>query len=119
MKYRDYAPALRHGAKIMPEDLAGMIGLPYVGKVIYVDPSGGSDTSGSGNSQNDALATVAAAYDLATSGQHDVILIAPTGGTGRTAETTAITWAKRFTHLVGSSAPTPQNPRSGIGFSTG
>jgi len=108
-----------YGAKWLPEDLAGMIGLPYVGNVIYVDASAGSDTANSGGSRDDALATVAAAYDDAVSGAHDVIIIAPSGGTGRTAETTAITWAKRFTHLIGSAAPTAQNPRAGLGFSTG
>lgn len=119
MLARDYIPALKYGAKILPNDLAGMLGLPYVGEVIYVDPSAGSDTANSGKSQDDALATVAAAYAKATSGKHDVIIIAPTGGTGRTTETTAITWAKRFTHLVGSAAPTVQDARAGINFSTG
>lgn len=113
-----YIPALKDGNKIYPEDLAGMIGLPYVGNVIYVDPSGGADTN-SGQTQNDAFATVSAAYAVAVSGQHDVILIAPSGGTGRATETTAITWAKRFTHLVGSTAPTMQDARAGISFGTG
>jgi hypothetical protein len=116
---RNYIKALRMGHKISPEDLSGMIGLPYVGSIFYVDPSAGSDTGNSGTSQANALATVAAAYDKCTSGKHDVVVIAPTGGTGRTAETTAITWAKRFTHLVGSAAPTAQDARAGVGFSTG
>jgi len=116
-KARDYIPALRYGHKIMPEDLAGVLGLPYVGKVIYVDPSGGNDTANSGNSFNDAYKTVATAYAAATSGQHDVVLIAPSGGTGRTAETTAITWGKRFTHLIGAAAPTFQDARAGMNFS--
>lgn len=114
----NYIPALKFGHKIYPEDLAGMLGLPYVGKVIYVDPSGGSD-SRDGKNIDTAVKTVATGYGLATSGKHDVVLIVPTGGTGRTAETTAITWAKRFTHLVGSAAPTAQDARAGIGFSTG
>ena len=38
MKYRDNAPALKFGAKIYPEDIAGMIGLPSVGNIWYVDP---------------------------------------------------------------------------------
>lgn len=113
-----YIPALRYGFKIYPEDLAGMIGLPYVGSVVYVDPTSGSDTN-AGRTQNQALATVAAAYDETQSAQHDVVLIAPTGGTGRTAETTAITWAKRFTHLIGNAAPTYQDARAGISFGTG
>lgn len=116
MKAKDYIPALKYGAKIMPEDIAGMIGLPYVGNIFYVDPYAGNDTTNSGTSQDDALKTVAVAYGKCVSGQHDVVIIAPTGGTGRTVETAAITWAKRFTHLVGSAAPISANVRAGMGF---
>jgi len=115
-KAEDYIPALKFGHKISPENIAGMIGLPYVGNIIYVDPTNGSDTANAGKRQDDALATVAAAYADATSGQHDVVLIAPEGGTGRTADTAAITWGKRFTHLIGNAAPTAVNPRAGISF---
>ncbi len=114
-KARDFIPALKYGHKIMPEDLAGVLGLPYVGKIIYVDPSGGN-ANNSGGAFNDALLTVAAAYDKTTSGQHDVVLLAPSGGTGRTTETTAISWAKRFTHLIGNAAPTAQDARAGMNF---
>lgn len=102
----------------MPDDLAGMIGLPYVGGVFYVDPSGGADTN-SGLQANDALKTVDALYDKLTSGQQEVGIINPTGGTGRTSETTAITWGKRFTHLIGNAGPLAQDARAGIGFATG
>ena len=105
--------------KVYPQHMAGFLGLPAVGNIYYVDPSAGSDTSNDGSSQNNALATVSAAYAKATSGNHDVILISPTGGTGRATETTAITWAKRFTHLVGNAAPTMQDARAGINFGTG
>lgn len=118
-KLKDLLPGVGQGWKVHPDELAGMIGLPYVGNVFYVDPSGGSDASNSGESQNDALATVSAAFDKCTGGQHDVVLVAPTGGSGRAAETTAITWNKRFTHLVGSAAPTAQDARAGISFGTG
>lgn len=118
-KAKDYIPALKYGHKIYPEDIAGMIGLPFVGNIFYVDPNSGSDTANPGTSANNALATVAAAYDKCTSGNHDVVVIAPSGGTGRTSETTAITWAKRFTHLIGSAAPTAQDPRAGLNFGTG
>lgn len=114
----DYVPALKYGAKILPQEVSGMIGLPYIGNVIYVDPSGGSD-SASGGSQTDALATVSAAEALTVSGKHDVVLIVPSGGTGRAAETTAIAWDKRFTHLVGNAAPTVQDARAGMSFGTG
>jgi hypothetical protein len=118
MLLRDYVPALRYGAKILPQDLAGMLGLPYVGNVIYVDPTAGSDTANGGTAQNDAFATVAKAYSVAVSGQNDVVLITPTGGTGRTTEGAAIVWAKRFTHLVGNAAPVPFAPRAGMNFSS-
>ena len=118
-KARNYIPALKFGHKIYPEDLAGMIGLPYVGNIQYIDPTGGSDTGGSGESANNAVATVAQAYSNMTANQHDVAIIVPTGGTGRTTETTAITWAKRYTHLIGSAAPTAQDVRAGIGFGAG
>jgi hypothetical protein len=112
-KARDFIPALKYGHKIYPEDIAGMLGLPYVGEIFYVDPSGGSDSAG-GKAHSDALKTVAAAFALATSGKHDVIVIAPTGGTGRTTETGVITWNKRFTHLVGSGASPAQDIRAGM-----
>ena len=115
-KARDYIPALKYGHKIVPEDLAGMIGLPYVGNIFYVDPYAGDDTANSGTSQNDALKTVTTAYGKCTSGQHDVVLIVPTGGTGRTTEPAAIAWAKRFTHLIGCAAPTGVNNRAGMNF---
>jgi len=114
-KARDYIPALKYGHKIYPEDIAGMLGIPYVGSVYYVDPYAGSNSAG-GLSQADALATVAAAYALCTSGKNDVVLIVPSGGTGRTTEPAAITWAKRFTHLIGNAAPVFNSPRAGMNF---
>ena len=115
----DYVPAVKYGNKWFPEDIAGIVGLPYVSNVIYVDPANGNDTANNGTSFNDALATVSAAFDAATANQHDVVLIAPSGGTGRATETSAITWNKRFTHLVGNAAPTAQDARAGISFGTG
>lgn len=115
---RDYLPALKFGHKIGPQDVAGMVGLPYIGNVFYIDPSGGSDSAG-GKSIDDAFASVATAYGSMTSGDHDVAIIVPTGGTGRTSESTAITWGKRFAHLIGNAAPTVQDARAGISFATG
>jgi len=112
-----YISALKFGHKIYPEDLAGMIGLPYIGRVFYVDPTGGSDTANNGGTHNTALATVAAGYNACTTVKNDVVLIVPTGSHGRTTETTAISWAKRFTHLVGACAPTAQECRAGMEFS--
>ena len=113
---RDFIPALKWGAKISSNDIAGLLGLPYVGNIYYVDPSGGNDTTNSGENFTNALKTVSAAYAKCTSGQHDVVLIVPSGGTGRTTEPAAIAWAKRFTHLIGCSAPTATSIRSGMSF---
>lgn len=107
---------LKYGAKIMPDDIAGMLGLPVIGNIFYVDPYAGSDSANSGSTEDNALKTVAAAYDKCTSGNNDVVLIAPTGGTGRTTEPAAIAWAKRFTHLIGAGAPTATSIRSGMSF---
>jgi hypothetical protein len=115
-KLSSYIPALKMGHKIYPEDLAGMLGLPHIGNIFYVDANAGSDTANAGKRQNDALATVGVAYGKCVSGNHDVVVIAPSGGTGRTTETTAISWAKRFTHLIGSSAPLAQDTRAGMDF---
>lgn len=116
-KARDYIPALAHGHKIYPEDLAGMLGLPHVGNIYYVDGTGGSDDN-DGLTQASALATVYEAEALTTSGQHDVVIIAPTGGTGRTAETKQLVWDKRFTHLIGNAAPVGVDNRAGMSFSS-
>lgn len=112
-------PGVQQGHRVHPDEIAGMIGLPYVGQIFYVDPTAGSDTANAGKAQNDAFATVATAFTATTGGQHDVIIIAPTGGTGRTADSTAITWNKRFTHLIGNAAPVAQDNRAGIEFATG
>jgi len=118
-KARDYIPALKYGHKIMPEDVAGMVGIPYVGEIFYIDPSAGSDSANAGKSQDDAFATVTAAYAAMTDGAQDVAIIAPSDGTGRTSETASVTWAKRFAHLIGSAAPTVQDVRAGFGMAAG
>lgn len=116
---KNYDPALMQGAKISPDVIAGLIGLPYVGDIFYIDPTSGSDSANNGSTIDNAFKTASAAQSAMTSGRHDVAVITPTGGTGRTSETTAITWNKRFTHLIGNGAPTAQDARSGIGFGTG
>lgn len=121
-RLRDYNSAMKYGAKIYPEDLAGMIGLPYVGNITYVDPNSGLDANPGtrSNNQKKTIGTASTgALASATANQHDVIIINPTGGTGRTSETEAITWNKRFTHLVGNAAPTAQDARAGVGFGAG
>ncbi|MDD5109494.1 MAG: hypothetical protein PHC29_08385 [Candidatus Omnitrophica bacterium] len=116
-KAKDYIPALKFGHKIMPEDIAGMLGLPHVGNIYYVDPTNGNDTSNSGTSQGDALKTITAAYAKTTNYNHDVIVLVP-GGTAGTAETAGITWSKHYVHLIGNTAPSNISPRSRVVFTT-
>jgi len=115
----EYIPALRYGNKIYPEDLAGVLGLPAIGQIFYVDPVLGSDTANGGASQDTPLATISHAYSLTTAGDHDIVLVNPSSGSGRVSESTAITWSKTFTHLIGNAAPTIQDARAGISFATG
>lgn len=113
--FAQYNTALDQGNRLLARDIIGwQLGLPYIGDIFYVDPTGGSDTTFKKNDPAQPLKTVAAAFAQATSGKHDVIVIAPTGGTGRTTETAVITWNKRFTHLIGSGAPTAQDIRAGM-----
>lgn len=110
-----HIPSLARGHKIYPEHIAGMIGLPSIGNLFYVDPGAGSDSANSGTSWDDALATVAAAYSLVTANQDDVVVIAGSSSTGRTSESAVIDWAKRRSHIIGNGPLRQINPRNGIG----
>lgn len=116
-KASDFIPALKYGHKIYPEDIAGMLGLPSVGNIYYVDPSTGSDSAG-GRTRTDAFATLTAAYAALTADQDDVVVICGSSSTGRTTETAAITWAKRRTHVIGNGPRRKINQRNGISFSS-
>lgn len=116
MKAREHFPALQQGAKIYPEDLAGMLGLPSVGKIVYVDP--GLTASGTGNTPDDAVKTLAEAYALISADNDDVVVIAPTSSTGRTSESAAITWAKRRTHVIGNGPLRKGWNRAGVSFAS-
>jgi hypothetical protein len=113
MKYRDYAPALFHGAKIYPEDLAGLVGQPVVGNVYYVDANNGSD-SDEGTSFGSAFKTLGKAEDVCTSFNYDVIIVAPSANSVTTEA--SITWDKSFITVIGATAPVAQGQRSRIGF---
>ena len=117
-KLRDYLPALKYGAKVMPNDLAGMIGLPSVGNIFYVDPGAGSDTANAGTDPNDAFATATQALSAMTADNDDVCIVAATSSTGRTSEAAEIDWNKRRTHVVGNGPARKINPRNGISFAS-
>jgi hypothetical protein len=117
---RDYNPSVKlGGAKWMPYDLAGMIGLPYIGDIYYVDPTNGADTN-SGKDHSNAFATLAKAYAAVTDNHHDVIIITPGGvGTGTgTVEVATITWAKNLVHVVGNVMTGPYSSRARVTCAT-
>ena len=109
-----YIPALKLGHKIYPENIAGMIGLPSVGEIFYVDPGAGSDTANAGKRWDDAFATVTQALSAVTADQDDVVIIAGSSATGRTAEAAIIDWNKRRTHIIGNGPARAMNSRNGI-----
>lgn len=113
-KASDYIPALKYGNKIYPEDIAGLLGLPSVGNIFYVDP--GVTSSGGGKSADDAYKTLKEAYDAMSADNDDVVIIAPTSSTGRTTETASFTWSKRRTHVVGNGPLRKGWNRAGISF---
>lgn len=70
-------------------------------QVFLVDPDNGSDNN-NGKDIDHPMATVAAAYALTVTDQHDVVMVI----SNDSADTlgAAITWSKDFTHLVGLSS---------------
>ena len=114
---KNYDPAIMYGAKITADQIAGMIGLPYVGKILYIDPTNGNDTSNAGESQNDALKTLTTSEGKMTNYAHDVAIIVP-GGTSGTSEVAGITWDKHYAHVIGNTAPVAVSQRSRIVFTT-
>jgi hypothetical protein len=118
---RYFSPVGTFGHKWYPEDLAGMVGLPHVGSIFYLDPLGGNDNN-SGKDLGNAFATLTAAYAALTDNHHDVVIIAPTAkGTGEpyaTTEIAAITWSKSLCHVVGNVGPTPFSSRARVATAT-
>lgn len=113
---KDYDPAQMYGARISPDVIAGMLGLPYVGEIYYVDASNGSDTANGGAAQNDAFATLTKAYNTVTDNKHDVIIVVPgeVGSGSGTSELTGLSWTKDQVHVIGSCAPSPVSQRARI-----
>lgn len=91
--------------------LAGTFLGGTIGNVYYVDPT-------NGNNANDALspatavASVTQAYNLTTANQNDVVIFI--GGPTAFNPSTAMTWSKNYTHLIGISTPLPLGQRCRI-----
>lgn len=117
LNQKNYDPGLMYGAKITADQIAGMLGLPYVGNIFYIDPTNGNNTSNAGEMQQDALKNITTAEGKMTNYAHDVAIIVP-GGTAGTSEPAGITWDKHYSHVIGNTAPVAISQRSRIVFTT-
>ncbi len=89
-------------------------GIPLTGTYFFVDPATGSDAY-DGLSPETPFASLTSAYNSATAGNNDVIVLIGDGSTTGTARlTSTLTWAKNATHLIGVTAPTMINQRARI-----
>jgi hypothetical protein len=98
--------------------LGNIGGLPLTGTYFFVNPATGSDAY-DGLSPDQAFSSLTAAYNAATAGNNDVIVLIGDGSTAGTARlTSTLTWAKNATHLIGVTAPTMISQRARISHST-
>jgi len=74
------------------------------GRQFFVDPTSGT-ASADGTTPDNAVTGVDTAHGYATTGQNDTIYMI--GGSSGYSPTTAITWSKSYTHLIGLSADLP------------
>jgi len=98
-------------------EIQHQLGIPYIGRIFYVDPTNGNDTTNAGRQPTDAKATLYAAEALLTAYNHDVIVLL-SGGTAATTDAAAVTWDKDYCHLIGNAAPTMIGPRARVDFTT-
>ena len=90
-----------------------MAGLPFGpnAKYYFVDPANGSDTA-DGLTLETALASITTAYGKCVANQHDTVFYI--AGSSSITLSTALTWAKDYTHLIGICAPSPVAQRARI-----
>lgn len=114
---KELLPGVKYGShKVLPDELAGMIGMPHIGDIFYVDATNGHDTANSGRRQDDAYKTVGTAYGATADNNHDLVVVVQgeVGSGSGTAETANIAWSQDNTHLIGNSGPLPFSHRSRI-----
>ena len=80
---------------------AALLSNVRMGAKFYLDPVNGLDVY-DGKSPETAVKTLAAGYALLTANKNDTLYII--GGASALSVTTAFTWAKAYTHLVGLAA---------------
>jgi hypothetical protein len=87
--------------------------VPFTGNYYFCDYANGSD--GNTGGAQDPLKTIERAYNLATAGNNDVIVIIGDGSTTATQRlSSTLTWAKDATHLLGMTAPVMESQRARI-----
>jgi hypothetical protein len=97
----------------------GGFGCPATGNQYFVDPVNGSDGA-SGESPDEPLKTLTAAYNKTTDGGGDVVYLMSNGQASGTARLDAtLVWDNDNTHLVGCGAPTRVAQRSRIATTSG
>ena len=95
------------------QEVPVIAGLPLgaLSNVYFVDPVNGNDNN-PGTSRQNPMKTLEAAYALCVSGQNDVVAIVAT--TSGLTLTSAFTWSKSYTHLIGLCAPVRTAQRARI-----
>jgi len=110
--------SIRSNINSMFQQLYGGIILS-LGRTIYLAPAAGDDSQ-DGSSPQSALRTLSAAYNLATAGNNDIVVLLGDGSTTATARlSSGFTWAKNATHLVGVSSGVNLSNRSRIAPTSG
>lgn len=85
------------------------------GKLIYLDPANGGDSSAEVGNKERPFSTLASAYDAARAGKNDTIVLVGDGTTTATARVnSAFTWAKNATHIIGLAPPAIVSQRARI-----
>lgn len=93
--------------------------VPAIGEDFYLVPNKGTDKfyaklKSNGITDDKIFTTVASGYAALTSGSGDTLYVCP----GNYAQTSALTWAKHYTNLIGLSAPVQVNTRARITSTT-
>ncbi len=93
--------------------------VPAIGNDFYLVPNKGTDKfyaglKTNGISDDKIFTTLASAYAALTSGSGDTLYVCP----GSYVQTSALTWAKHYTNLIGLSAPVQVNARARITSTT-
>lgn len=111
-------PILGGGAFSLPA-MGGKPAGVEAARPFFVDPANGSD-SNTGDSPDQALDTVSAAYAKTVDKRGDVVYLLNDGNTsGTSREDATITWSNDNTHLVGLCAPTMVSQRARISPTSG